>query len=82
MIFNEKDRLAKIYIEAKQISKLTPEQTFNSMLNMIQSVINMCISSIKAKNPNISEEEMLKELNKICWGSRNENILKISKTFK
>ena len=81
MIFNEKDRLAKIYIEAKQISKLTPEQTFNAMIDLTQSVIKICLSSIKAKNPNISEEEMLKELNKICWSNRDENFQRNSKNL-
>lgn len=65
MRFNEKDRLAKIYIESKRIRNKNINSSFNTMVDMNNSVINLCISSIKAKNPKITEKDLIKRLHKI-----------------
>lgn len=65
MIFDEKDRVAKVYIGAKQLRNKSASETFKAMLDMNDAVLEICVSTIKSEKPNISEEELLKELKKI-----------------
>lgn len=65
MIFNEKDRLAKVYIGAEQLKGKSSSETFKAMLDMNNAVLKMCVSAIKSRKPNISEKELLEELKRI-----------------
>nr|MBA4405240.1 hypothetical protein [Nanoarchaeum sp.] len=65
MIFDEKDRQAKVYIGAKQVRGKTSAESFKAMLDMNDAVLKICISSIRSRKPDISEKELLKELKDI-----------------
>jgi len=55
--FNRKERLRKV----------SGEVTLNAMLQLNELNLEMCKASIKEKHPEISDKELLVELNKIYW---------------
>lgn len=68
MLFDEKDRLAKVYIGAIRLRNVSSKETLEAMMSMSKAVIDVCIASIKSKKPRITEKELIEELNRICWG--------------
>ena len=69
MIFDERNREAKLFIEAERIKSKTPEQTLDTFFDMNRSVMKICVESIMAQNPGISERRLLKEV-KRAYASR------------
>ena len=64
MIFDEKNRNAKLLIEAGVNKNLTPQQTFETFIDMNNAVLSICIESIRAADPGISEKDLLEEVKK------------------
>lgn len=67
MIFDEKDRLAKIYISPNRLRNISSEETIKAMMSMNKAMVDICVASIKSENPDITEKELIKEMNKIFW---------------
>lgn len=67
MRFDEKDRIAKVYIGAKQVSDKSTEERFDAMIDMNDAVLSICIDSIKNETPNLTERSLLNELRKRYW---------------
>ena len=65
MIFDERKRDAKLAIEAERIRNLTPQQSLEVFFDMNSAMLKICIESIRAEAPGISEKELLKELRRI-----------------
>ena len=65
MIFDERDRGAKAMIEAGRSKNLTPEQSLQAFFDMNSAVLKICIGSVKADDPKISEKRLLKEIKRI-----------------
>lgn len=67
MIFDERDRSAKVYIGAKRLRNVSSSETIEAMMSMNKAVIRICVDMIKAKKPNITEKALLKELRRTCY---------------
>ena len=65
MIFDERKRDSKLYIEAERMKKLTPEESLDVFFDMNKIMLRFCIESIKAEKPRISEKELLIEIKRI-----------------
>ena len=64
MIFNEKDKSAKLKVESEQFKNLSGVEKIKIASNLNKGIIKIRIAAIKNKNPNIKEKELLEELNK------------------
>ena len=64
-MFDEKNRLAKAWVSAKQISNLSPSETFRMMVDMNRAMNKFCIISIKKEKPSISKKALVKELRRV-----------------
>lgn len=62
MIFDERNRDAKLLIEAGRARKMTSEQSLQAFFDMNNAMLRICIESIKAEKPRISEKNLLKEV--------------------
>jgi len=51
--------------EVRQMRKLHGGRSLEAMADMNRAVMNICIDSIRAKKPKISEKELVIELKKI-----------------
>ena len=47
MIFDERKRDSKLYIEAERMKKLTPEESLELFFDMNKAMLRFCIESIK-----------------------------------
>lgn len=65
MIFKEENREAKLFIEAERVKTLTPQQSLEVFFDLNRAVLKICVESIRAENPDISEEQLLKEVKRI-----------------
>ncbi len=65
MIFDERDRSAKLFIEAERIRHLTPQQSLEVFFDMNRAVLKVCTESVRAQNPKISGKGLLNEVKRI-----------------
>ncbi|MBI4451605.1 hypothetical protein HY642_06540 [Candidatus Woesearchaeota archaeon] len=65
MIFDERDRQAKVCIEGTRSASITPQEGLEVLFDLNQAMMKLCIESIRARNPNVSERELLREVKRI-----------------
>jgi hypothetical protein len=76
MMFDKRDRKAKVIWQARQLKGVSPAKTLETMMDMNDAVLRLCIDSIRSRQPHIKEKELLAELEKIYRaGRKHEKIL-------
>ncbi len=74
MVFNENDRKQKIAMETMLFKGVSGERKLEIVAELNKAVRDLCIDGIKAKKPDISERELINELDKIYWSGRDERL--------
>lgn len=67
MIINKKNRDEVLKKRIKYLEGKSGQETLKAMLELNKWNLELCKASIKAEKPDITDKEMLKELNKIYW---------------
>lgn len=65
MIFNEADESQKLLVSVNQLRRIKGSESLESMIDMIDMALNICISSVKSEHPGISEKELIESIKKI-----------------
>lgn len=54
-----------------RVGRLQPEVKVNMAIDMTDAVVGMCMEGIKAQNPNMNEDELMKKLReRLEWSKR------------
>jgi len=74
LVFNENENKQKIAMETMIFKYVSGERKLEMVAELNKAVRDLCIDSIKEKKPNISNKELINELNKIYWSGRHERL--------
>lgn len=64
MIFDERNRLAKVFVSAKQLKNKTVEEKLAALMDLNNFVLRFSAGAIKAEKPGIKGKKLLEELRK------------------
>ncbi|MDO8727213.1 MAG: hypothetical protein Q7J35_14180 [Candidatus Methanoperedens sp.] len=65
MIFNESDESQKLLVSVYQLRKFKGSDSLEAMVDMINSALNICMTSIKEEHPGISDRQLIKSIKEI-----------------
>ena len=66
MRFNKRGKSQKPPTSVIQLRNRGGSESFEAMVDMIDAMLNLCISSIKSEKPGITDKDLIDQLKRIC----------------
>lgn len=68
-MFDETDESQKLLVSVAQLRRIKSSESLEAMVDMIDTALSLCISSIRSEQPEISDKELIKNI-KAIYGLR------------